>query len=131
MSRENVEMIRRCYEAFNRRDFDAALADFDDAITWKPAFPAGMAVLEGKEALRAQWTSRVEALDLHVEPQELIAVGDSGVIVVARWIGRGQLSGTPVEEARTLAFKMQAGKVVRVEGYASKEEALQAVGMRE
>jgi ketosteroid isomerase-like protein len=38
MSWEKVEVVRAGYEAFNRRDFDAALALGHDSITWKPFF---------------------------------------------------------------------------------------------
>jgi ketosteroid isomerase-like protein len=125
-SGDNLELIRRAFEAFNRRDFDAALDLLDDSVTWKAAFPAGTAVVEGKAEIRAQWTSRVEALDLRVEPEELTPIDDYGVVAVATWRGRGQISSTPVKQTGALAFLIHDAKVIRVEGHASKEEALEA-----
>ena len=123
--------MRGVFDAFNRREFDAALAVLDDSITWRPAAPEPTGLVRGKENLRAQWTSRVEALDLHVEPEELVPVGECGVVAVARWIGRGQMSGVSVEDTRILACTIQGGKVIRIEVCASKEEALEAAGQRE
>ena len=34
MSQENVDKIRAWIEAYNRRDFDTALADFDPDVDW-------------------------------------------------------------------------------------------------
>jgi ketosteroid isomerase-like protein len=129
MSRENVELTRRVFEAFNRRDFDAAFAVLDDSITWWSLFSAEADVFQGKEALRAQWTSQVDAVDVYIELQELISVGDSRVVAVAKWSGRGRASGTPVDSAAAQVFTIRRAKVVCVETYATKEEALEAVGL--
>jgi len=43
MSQENVEIVRRMYEAFHRGDFDGALACFDPAVE----VDAGVRVDEG------------------------------------------------------------------------------------
>ena len=37
MSQENVDIIRRGYEAFNRGDLEAILATLDPRIEWWPA----------------------------------------------------------------------------------------------
>jgi ketosteroid isomerase-like protein len=34
MSQENVEIVRRCCEAFNRGDYEAALDALDPDIEW-------------------------------------------------------------------------------------------------
>jgi ketosteroid isomerase-like protein len=129
MSQANVELVQRGFEAFNRRDFDSVLATMSDAITWTPLFTVEAPILEGKDALRGAWASQVEALDLQVEPLELISLDDVRVIAVTRWRGRGVSSGIPVDETRALIFTIKGGKAVRVEPYASKKEALEAVGV--
>ena len=129
MSEENVERIRRGYDAFNRRDFDAVLAEADDRVTWRPIFSLESPLLEGKEEIRAAWTSAVESLDVHVEPRELIPVGDDAVVVVAKWIGRGAASGTPVSATAAQVFTFEEGVVVSVESYPGREEALGAAAL--
>jgi ketosteroid isomerase-like protein len=51
MSGENVEVVRAGYEAFNRRDFDAALALGHDSITWKPSFSVQTDILRASVAM--------------------------------------------------------------------------------
>ena len=34
MSRENIEIVRRAYAAFNRHDFDAAMEALDPDVEW-------------------------------------------------------------------------------------------------
>jgi ketosteroid isomerase-like protein len=126
MSPENLELTRRVFEAFNRRDFDDAFAVLDDSITWRSLFSVETQVLQGKARLRAHWSSQVDAVDVHLELQELIPVGESRVVAVARWSGRGQASGVSVDASAAQVFTIQRGKVVSVETYASKREALEA-----
>jgi ketosteroid isomerase-like protein len=128
MSRENVELTLRVFEAFNRRDFDGLLAMLDDSITWRSLFSVEAQLLQGKEPLRAHWASQVEAVDVYLELQELISVGDSRVVAVAKWSGHGQASGVSVDASAAQVFTIQRAKVVCVETYASKSEALEAAG---
>ena len=44
MSQENVEIVRRVFEAFNRRDIAAFLELLDPDVEWVPI----LAVLEGR-----------------------------------------------------------------------------------
>jgi ketosteroid isomerase-like protein len=131
VSQENVELVRSGFESFNRRDFDAALAVADDAITWAPLLSAETSLLRGKDAIRSHWLSQVEALDVYVEPQELIPVGDSAVVVIATWRGRGRSSGAPVEQTRALVCYITGGRLIRVEPHGSRAAALEAARTQE
>jgi hypothetical protein len=52
MSQENVEIVRRCCEAFNRGDFEAALDALDPAIEYGLRhFPDGRGY-QGREGVR-------------------------------------------------------------------------------
>ena len=126
MSRENVELTRRVFEAFNRRDFDAAFSVLDDSISWRTLVSAEAPVLQGKEALRRHWGSQVDAIDVHIDLEDLTPVGDSRVVAVARWRGRGTASGAPVGAHAAQLFTFERGKVVSVETYPSENEALEA-----
>lgn len=126
MPESNVDVVRRGYEAFNRRDFEAMLDLVGDSVTWRPFFSVEQGVLRGKDGLRALWKSQVVTLDLKVEPREIIAVGDTQVLAVARWIGRGARSGTPVDATNAQVLTLENGRVVHFETYTSKDEALKA-----
>jgi ketosteroid isomerase-like protein len=128
MPQENIELTQRIFGAFNRRDFDAAFALLDDSIAWWSLFSAEADLFQGKEALRAQWTSQVEAVDVYIELQELISVGESRVVAVAKWSGRGRASGTPVDASAAQVFTTStarscASKRTRARGRPSKPSA--------
>jgi ketosteroid isomerase-like protein len=95
MSQENVEIVRRAFEAFNRDDVDAAVADFAPDCEYIPsgAIPGGAGVSRGPEGYK-RWASwlRDEFDDAHLEIHELIDAGDHvWVSLTAR--GRGKQSG--------------------------------------
>jgi ketosteroid isomerase-like protein len=50
MSQENVETLRRGYEAFNRRDIDGALEGLDPEVEW-PNMLEGT-IIRGHQAVR-------------------------------------------------------------------------------
>ena len=131
MSQENVERVRRAYEAFNSRDWDEAAAYLDDSVSWAPIFSVETAELTGKDAVRAAWISAVESLDLSIEVLELIAVGDTKVVAVAKWTGRGSASGTPIGATAVQVFTFESGMAVTVESFTRKREALAAAGLAE
>jgi ketosteroid isomerase-like protein len=131
MSQENVERIRSGIEAFNRRDFDAALAGLHDDVTWQRFLSRAETtarVVSGKEQLRAVWESQVEALDLRAEPDEFIPVGDK-VVVPMRMVAHGSASEIPLTERVTWVWTFgDDGLVASVEAFESREVALEAAG---
>ena len=69
--------------------------------------------------------------DMCFEHQELIPVGDDQVLAALRWGGRGKGSGVDFDEAREAwVFTVRAGKIARVEEFATRERALAAIGQR-
>ena len=131
MSQENVEKVRRGYDAFNRRDWDGAMAYFDDSVTWRPLFSVETAELQGKEAVLASWMSAVDSLDIRVAVQELIPVGDDTVVAIATWTGRGSASEAPVGATAAQVFTLKDGRLIKAESYSDRREALQAAGVGE
>ena len=63
-------------------------------------------------------------------PQEIVDLGDR-VVVVHRFVGRGQGSRIPVEVTETSVWTLREGKAIRQEAFATKAEALEAVGLAE
>ena len=130
MSQENVELVRRALDVFNRGE--DALDLLDPEIVWtttglfvEPDIYRGHGdVRRYVEALRNEFE------ELHVEPDEPIAVGEH-VIVPARLTGRGRLSGAPIDATFTMLFSLREGKIVRIRNYWQKAEALEAAGLRE
>jgi ketosteroid isomerase-like protein len=129
MSQENVELVRAVFEAFNRRDFDAALALGHDSISWRTLFSVETDVLRGKEEIRAGWERQIEALDVHIDVVELTPLDETRVLAAGKWRGRGSESGAPAEQTAVQVFTVEDGRLRSVETYASRDEALDAVGL--
>jgi hypothetical protein len=132
MSQENVEVVGRFGEAWQRGDFAAALSDLDENVEWRDqvAIP-GAAVHRGREAVRRhfeQWLDAWKEIDYTAE--EVLDPGNC-VVVMIRRRGKGARSGAEVNDRVTYVYTVSGDKIVRFEAFADKAEALEAVGLRE
>src|SRR4051794_37671352 len=83
MSQENVEIVRRTIDAFNRRDLDGAMRDTDAEVEldWSRSRGLQAGVYRGQEASRAFWASWFEMFDQVTNyPDEFIACGEHVVV---------------------------------------------------
>ena len=135
MSQENVEIVRRVYDAAARRDSAAVLALYDpEVVLDNSRLPIGTlmggGIYRGHEGLRSffrEWHESWENIEYDYE--ELIDAPGEHVIAVVTRRGRGRASGAEVEVPLALVWTLSEGKVVRVVWYPSTEEARQAVGL--
>jgi ketosteroid isomerase-like protein len=135
VSRENVEIVRRVFDAAAQRDAATVLALYDPEVEWDMSrYPYGEVVARrshGHEGLRGFWRELHEAWDDYEHNcQELIDAGDH-VISVVTDRGRGRTSGAEVEIRAYGVWTIRDGKIVRVVWFRTREEALEAVGLRE
>jgi ketosteroid isomerase-like protein len=126
MAAGNVELVRAVFEAFNRRDFDAALASGHDSISWGTLFSVETDVLRGKQEIRAAWKRQIEALDVHIDVLDLTPLDETRVLAVGKWRGRGSESGAAVDQTAVQVFTIEDGQLRSVETFASRDEALAA-----
>jgi ketosteroid isomerase-like protein len=130
MSQENMEVVRRSFEAFQRGGPDSMLDLFsDDVITYR-AEPDG-ATFDGKAGFRdaaADWTE--DFSEWQVLPQEFTDVGER-VLVRVLQIAQGKSSGVRVEEDYWFLFELTGGKVSKLSFYSRHAEALEAAGLSE
>jgi ketosteroid isomerase-like protein len=131
MSQENVEAVRRQQEHFNQSG-EVLPEIYDSDAEWMAAREdPDAATHRGLEAIRgyfAQWTGMFEGIDFRAE--ELIDAGDK-VFAWIRFSGKGITSGAPVEMEQAQIWTFREGKVVRVEEYFDRAEAVEAAGLRE
>jgi ketosteroid isomerase-like protein len=132
MSQENVEIIRRAYERWNRGDFGwATVVAPEFEYVASPAFiglSGGHRGLEGFTRFLEQiWG---EFNEPHAEPQEFIEAEDN-VLAVMTFRGRGKQSGVEVNMELFQLWTFRDGKVVRGQGFSNREEALEAAGLGE
>jgi len=97
MSQENVEIVRRSCDAFNRGDYDEALVCFDPEVRYDLThFPDGR-IYHGHVGVRAAfriWLGTWK--NYHQEQEEFIDAGDE-VVVAVREFGSGKGSGANLE----------------------------------
>ena len=90
------------------------------------------APMRDKNALRAwlqDWTDTFE--EFWFEPLELIDAGEDKVVAVERYGGRAKLSGVETDQTDALLLTIRDKKISRGREYRSREEALEAAGLRE
>ena len=133
MSQENVEIVRRMYDAYKRGDFESALAHFRPSVEWsEPLDNPGARTRHGRKGVEralVTWTGAFE--DYRYELRELIDNGDDMVLLGAWQTGRGKGSGVEVSEENFCVFTLREGKIVRQQMFRHRAEALEAAGLRE
>jgi ketosteroid isomerase-like protein len=127
---------RLLVEALNRRDLDAMLISYHPDFEYDPPreiVEAGLAepCYRGRAGFRkavSDW-SDVWGADAHLEPIELIDLGDRGVLV-SELAGRAQASGVALTQQWASAVTLKDGKVIRQQEFLDHAQALEAAGLR-
>ena len=133
MSEENVEIVRRAWEASERRDNEAALALYDPTIEIHVTEQAGFdtAVYRGLEGVQEFFRHLLDAFgEMHNEVEEWIDAGDD-VIAMVHTYGRGRRSGVPVDMVQAHLWTVREGRLCRLQVIATRAEALESAGLSE
>jgi ketosteroid isomerase-like protein len=133
MSEENVEMLRRVYDAFQGGGPDAVMPFFDPNVDYRAMEGAldDIGVFTGHDALRRHWEQWDEMFDdLRAEPSELIDAGEQ-VIAMIHLTARMKGSEASIDMRFGIVWTLRDGKIVRGREYATREESLQAAGLSE
>jgi ketosteroid isomerase-like protein len=136
MSQENVEIVRRATEAFSRGGTDAVADIFwVPEIVWNmsPTQIPGFGVYTGYDEVRAfmaEWFSAFDFDGWSLKIEDLFERGDR-VLSFVRQVGEGSSSGAQVSVEFAQIFTLRAGKILRIDNYLDRTEALEAVGLSE
>jgi ketosteroid isomerase-like protein len=137
MSTENVEIVRRGYEALNQGDIQTTLALFDPRVEvhlakegqqvlgpdFSPVYSGLDGFMEFLGQLQAAWEK------WSWEPEEYIDAGDDRVLVMLRMRAKGRASGLEVDQPMGHLCTMEDGRLVRHETYWDPAEAREAAGV--
>ncbi|HEY6638111.1 MAG TPA: nuclear transport factor 2 family protein [Solirubrobacterales bacterium] len=139
MSEKTVALVRRNYELIN--SIDRSGDEFVDPEDAGPDLWAGLApdfeisgrsdvpdqtTYRGREQTKEFWRMIQEVwAELRWEPLEVTDLGHA-VVVETPLVGRGRGSDVPIEAEETDVFWFRDGQLVRVQGFATKDEALEA-----
>jgi ketosteroid isomerase-like protein len=131
VSRKTVQVVRTLVEAFNAGDWDRYFDQLDpDVEWWDRGDDLGATVHRGHEGVRAFLAELAETVELGAQATEFVDTAD-WVLVCLHLHGRGKASGAEFEEREVHALRLRDGKVVETHEYRTKEQALEAVGLRE
>jgi ketosteroid isomerase-like protein len=131
MSEENVEIVRRMYEAFQRGDFDGALAYFDPEVEVDASVRVDEGIGHGRDAVAtmvARWVGAWD--DWREEIEEMRDVGRH-VVVVSTQGGRAKGSGIEVETRYAVLYEIRGDTITRMVLHTGPAEALEAAGLAE
>ena len=132
MSRENVEIVRDLTTRFATGDRESWREVLADDVIWDlSAAAVAEGVYEGHSGVERFFTDWLGAWEnATLEHLEMIDAGDS-VVVVFRWTARGKASGVETQATMFGVHDVKEGRVMRYRQFDSREEALEAAGLRE
>jgi ketosteroid isomerase-like protein len=131
MSRANVAAAKRIYEARNRGDADAVLAEFAPGATWYPHLATlGGHPIQGHDGIRAYMASlREDWIGFRHEPEEFFDAGDK-VVAFLHTYARGRGSGADVEVPVAHVLTFEDGKCTGYVSYHDRQKALRVAGLK-
>ena len=126
--------IQAGFDAFNRRDFEAFIALYDEEVElFDLAEAPDQRVFRGHAGVR-EWIAKLqEAWDegfVRFEPQSFVE-GDGAVVVDTRAKAVGGGSGVPIEMTFHTVLRFRDQKAVWVNSFIDRAEALDAAGLSE
>ena len=137
MSQDNVETLYRLYEAFNRRDFDAAVQYLHPDGEVYPALEPVERVgdtrghFRGREGLREFFGTLDDAWEaVTIEVHEMSEGADGRILAVENWRVRGP-QGIEIDTKMTDVYAFKDGLIIRCDGFRQHEKALEAAGLSE
>ena len=129
MSQENVEVVRAVYEAIVRRDREALDALLREHLAPDFEFEAVLtgATYKGADGLWELLDDIQDTVGYRPEVQEAVDL-DEHVLIVLRMSGRGSRSGAAVAQQGAVLVTFDGSTLVSGRSFASKADALEAVG---
>jgi ketosteroid isomerase-like protein len=133
MSQENVEVVRRAWEAYREGGF-AAGRDFlhrdFEMVRSGTAYPESGTYRGYEAAMNSMQDYRGAFEDHRTEPEEFIDAGDH-VVVAQSERGRARSSSVELQETWYAVCTLREGKILRLQWFGDRSEALGAVGLAE
>ena len=131
MSQENVEIVKRAFEAYVRGDAEQALGHLHPEVVIDFSARGDTTAQRGRDQvmpLVTEWTSTWD--DYREELDEIRDLGDQ-VLVVTTQTGRGKGSGVEIANQWAFLVVVEDGLITRFTGYANPSAAIEAAGLSE
>jgi ketosteroid isomerase-like protein len=125
MSRENVDAVRRIYDAWDRAE---SARDFisPDVEYVNPPYAVEPGVRHGRASFRVV---RETYEDFSLAVERYLDAGGDDVVVLARYTASGRGSGVQLEGEHGYVWTIRDGLAVRFRWFQSHREAFEAAGL--
>jgi len=131
MSEENVQIVRRCYEALRKDDLGQFLDHVHPDVEWHSLILEIEGVFHGHDGVRKWWRElRSVFPDWDPSIGEVRDLGDY-VLVHAHGIGSGASSGVGISDDFWQIARFRDGLMAWYGAFRSEAEALEAAGLSE
>ena len=133
MSQQSVEIVKSSCEAWASGDLDAWLAMLHPQVVWDTTRFEGWeegTLYRGRDEVRSflvdEWLASWESYEARVEE-----VADAGDSVLVLWCQRmvEAEGGAPIAVESAQICRVRDGKVIRIDNYIDRTEALAAAGL--
>jgi hypothetical protein len=132
MSQENVEMVGRAITAVNERAIDEYLACCTDDVTLRTPVAAVAGVYQGPDGIRRFFSDIEDAgPNFRIEIERLEALPAERVLALLRVTATGRASGIRTEVETANVYDFVEGRIRHIDIFTHRNEALEAVGLRE
>ena len=131
MSQENVEIVRRTIEAWNRRDIKSALQALDPEIQFEHRVAALQGSFVGLDGVRGWLADLAEHFCAwRIYCEDIRDLGDR-VLALGTNRATGRESGVETEVPFTVVARLKDGRITHFTDYGDRDQALEAVGLKE
>ena len=134
MSQENVQIVKVAYDTFASRGLEPFMERFTADVEYRAVVgaPDDRGPIHGKEAVQAWLQDWIDMFDgFRMELVELVDAGEEMLVGAERYGGRAKLSGVDIDSTIWTVFTISDGKIGSGHEYSSREQALEAAGLRE
>jgi ketosteroid isomerase-like protein len=127
VSSDDVQVVRRVIDAWNRRDLEAALE-----LTHPKCETRSVQATQtryGREAVAAEFRDWFEAFEFfQIEPEDLIVSGGR-ILVPMRQRARAERSGLQIDQRFYQLYTVRDGMIFSFHEYSDEQQAFQAAGL--
>jgi ketosteroid isomerase-like protein len=108
-----IELLRRIYAAFNRREIEKVLAEMHPNVDWPNGMEGGRVL--GTNAVRDYWRRQFGVLDPRVEPQGFVIEPDGRIAVEVHQVVHDKSGKLVVDQVIHHVYEIRDGLIQRME----------------
>jgi len=108
-----VDLLRRVYQAFNRRDFESVLNLMHADVDWPNALEGTR--VHGRDGVREYWKRQFETLESTVEPQRFTSEPDGRIAIEVHQVVRDKSGKLVVDQMVEHVYTIRDGLITSME----------------